>query len=139
MYALLSSTLLYSPPPRRGLRRRGAERLSLVKIKFPAQPQRQNQGEQVGKQRRKGSQRTVWMLPKACAGHGRTARTELNWFIAKIIRRESLTAANIKLKNMCMHGLRLCWSNSAITYWWGLDWVYTCTPTSIYTFSLRNF
>ena len=37
---------------------------------------------------------------------------------------------------MCVHGLRLCWTNSAITYWWGPDWVYTCTPTSIYTFPL---
>ena len=25
------------------------------------------------------------------------------------------------MKNMCVHGLRLCWSNSAITYWWWSD------------------
>ena len=35
---------------------------------------------------------------------------------------------------MCVRGLRLCFPNSAITYWWGPDWMFTCTPTSIYTF-----
>ena len=78
-----------------------------------------------------------FLIPKRYCTQG----TELNWtgLSLRSCDVESLTAANIKLKNMCVHGLRLCWSNSAITYWWGPDWVYTCTPTSIYTFPLRIF